>query len=588
MLLRHAQNALARLPLLWAALLFLLPAAALAQDATPAATPEPPAPIPVTAPRQVDYEPGFDEIDCPFGVSWTEALICGLLSVPENRLNPEYDPQDDTIRIFVAILKSRGRPVADPVLVLAGGPGAAASAMRAQFLPLDLRQNRDVFLMDARGTGYSTPSLNCPEVGTGSESASVVEAYAACQERLLDDGRDLSGYVSDEMVEDVADLAEVLGVGSLNLYGTSYGARLAVRVSERYPSLVRSMLLDGAVPLSANMLLEEPLNIYGAFRRIAQDCVDDRQCNGTYPALEARLLEVIDRYNRAPLPESVGYGSGDDILRFLLDELRNGGRAIPAFVTALYDEDFPRACAALPAADGCRFDEGSDGESAAPSPEPEVSSWRDLFVSPTDPAGPDAGRIGWLMADLEYDTPQELFAYLDTLSLARAQRLVELIPGEEIDPLSEGVYASLLCSEEAPFYAAADVAEVARRIPAQFGALPTQRAYDVAALCGAWQMPALSPAARVTQMSVTPTLITAGTHNPLLPPAWARLTAAYLERSTILFFPGYGDAILAGGDACMGELMADFYAGPDDPLTAPCRETLALRFYFADDEEPLP
>ncbi len=82
---------------------------------------------------------------------------------------------------------------------------------------------------------------------------------------------------------------------------------------------------------------------------------------------------MIDRYNKKPLPGDIGYGSGDDILKFIFKQLYNGGAKIPAFVTALFDEDFARACALMPPDVGCFFAQEPGGawqpvQGAAPMP----------------------------------------------------------------------------------------------------------------------------------------------------------------------------------------------------------------------------
>ena len=80
------------------------------------------------------------------------------------------------IHLHVAIFRS-GTPLTDPVVHLAGGPGSSslgvASYMFNRGLGSILNQ-RDFILFDQRGTGRSTPDLNCPEV-----EQAVLDGYAA-------------------------------------------------------------------------------------------------------------------------------------------------------------------------------------------------------------------------------------------------------------------------------------------------------------------------------------------------------------------------------------------------------------------------
>lgn len=596
------------------------------------------------------YTPTFEEIDCPFVVPWSQTIICGSMSVPEIR----SDPASEMISLFVMILKSQSTPLTDPIFVLPGGPGGAGSQSRSLFYTLPSHRNRDIVLLDPRGTGHSYPSLDCFEVNAvGMTYADSMAASRACYDRLVREGRNLAGYASSEQMQDVVDLAKVLGFGKINLYATSYGTRVAVQLADKYPRLVRSMVLDGVLPVAVNSLLEEPLNDYGAIQRIARDCALDPRCNGSFPALEARLLEVIDRYNHNPLPDDIGYGNGDAILKFIFKEMYDGGRKIPAFITALYYEDYAEACTLLPPAVGCFFDsdrprkpgfspyptvrteldawwgidlltpeittrwvytwdqimpvptfdhlpestpspeitlttpasdEIATAENSAPGglpdiAEPETPPWRAHFDRPEDPLSPDLDRISWLLHDLGYARPQQLFAYLDTLSRTEIERLLRSIPEANFDSFSEGAYASVMCAEEAPFYTLEDIAELSARIPQQFGSLPTRRATEVKMLCEFWQVPTVSAAAKMTLPSGVPTLITNGTHDAITPAVWAERAAIYLDTVWLRLFPGYGHAILSTDDTCMQEMMALFYSNPAADPTPTCFRNLKLEFF---------
>jgi pimeloyl-ACP methyl ester carboxylesterase len=114
----------------------------------PAEKPRPPA----------SYTPG----DCPFKLPTSYKVECGVLTVAENR----SDPQSKTIQIQVAVVKSDNpSPAPDPVVYLAGGPGSSGSGeLSVSFGPYSqLLEKRDLVVVDQRGTGASKPSLACPE-----------------------------------------------------------------------------------------------------------------------------------------------------------------------------------------------------------------------------------------------------------------------------------------------------------------------------------------------------------------------------------------------------------------------------------------
>ena len=84
---------------------------------------------------------------------------CGDLSVPEN----PADPGGRHIKLRVARVPAINRhKQADPLFVLAGGPGMAATTFYASaaFSFERIHRDRDIVLVDQRGTGQSNP-LNC-------------------------------------------------------------------------------------------------------------------------------------------------------------------------------------------------------------------------------------------------------------------------------------------------------------------------------------------------------------------------------------------------------------------------------------------
>jgi len=191
------------------------------------------------------------------------------LTVPESRSN--YTGK--TIQLAVAILRSpnpqRGP---DPVVFLAGGPGQGtlplAALVAAGYAPT-LAQ-RDIILIDQRGTGFSQPNLSCAQpmqtsgkrlpfgAATNDRPAFIqaqVDDLITCGNRLRAAGIDLRAYNSAENSADLEDLRRALGYGPWNLVGVSYGSRLALTAMRYRPETIRSMVLDSAVPLQSNFMV---------------------------------------------------------------------------------------------------------------------------------------------------------------------------------------------------------------------------------------------------------------------------------------------------------------------------------------------
>jgi pimeloyl-ACP methyl ester carboxylesterase len=160
---------------------------------------------PRAATAQTAPVPRFEAASCPFKVdpSLTEGkdVRCGYLIVPENR----SVANGKTIKLAVEIVKSASdHPAADPVFFLDGGPGGSALMDLGQYVNASNRDflagDRDLVLIDQRGTGYSQPNLRCQEaermgqqietkrVSLQQEATLEVQAAAQCRARLVNVG----------------------------------------------------------------------------------------------------------------------------------------------------------------------------------------------------------------------------------------------------------------------------------------------------------------------------------------------------------------------------------------------------------------
>ena len=112
-------------------------------------------------------------------------------------------------------------------------------------------RERDIVLVDQRGTGRSNP-LDCPaEAQDPQESASpqvIAASTRACLASLA--GRaDVAWYTTSVAVEDLESVRAALGDPRIDLYGASYGTRVAQQYLRRYPQHTRALILDGVVPV---------------------------------------------------------------------------------------------------------------------------------------------------------------------------------------------------------------------------------------------------------------------------------------------------------------------------------------------------
>jgi pimeloyl-ACP methyl ester carboxylesterase len=260
----------------------------------------------------IPYTPTFETASCKFAPPSGYLLECGYLNVPENRTNSNTQ----MIRLHVAIFRTRSpNPAPDPVIHLSGGPGSHGSSIIAYHFQQGegrFLEDRDYIFFDQRGTGNSEPSLACPEredisARLLSEDLTIeqqnqleIDAYMACRDRLIGQGIDLTAYNSAASAADVNDLRIALGYEQINLYGVSYGTRLALTVMRDYPAIVRSAILDSTYPPEQDLYIDWSPNAQRAYDALFAACAGDPECNAEFPDLETTFYEVVDALNASP------------------------------------------------------------------------------------------------------------------------------------------------------------------------------------------------------------------------------------------------------------------------------------------------
>ena len=159
------------------------------------------------------------------GASANVEAQCATLQVPEDRAHPE----GRSIGLRIAWLESGdGSSQPDPVFFLAGGPGQAASevAVVVDTALRQVRKQRDVFLIDQRGTGGSNP-LSC--LGADGKELQLDEDAAPTEAVMRDfatqclaslKGRaDPRFYTTTEAIADLDAVRQALGAEKINLVG---------------------------------------------------------------------------------------------------------------------------------------------------------------------------------------------------------------------------------------------------------------------------------------------------------------------------------------------------------------------------------
>ena len=451
--------------------------------------------------------PRIEWADLPNIVEKSPELKTGYLVVSERRF-PEVGVR--TIRLPFIVIKSRSAsPRPDPVLFMAGGPGGSTLDQTRNRRRSPLLDERDLILLEQRGTRFAEPALLCPEIervrrgGWGTrlngdpDPQEVAAAITACARSLEQAGVDLGGYTTRESAADIADLRRLLDIPSWNLYGVSYSTKLMLTVLRDHPEGVRSAILDSILPPEANWDEDGSANILESLERMFDLCREDESLRARFPDLKKRFLQLLEEANLRPIEIVVKHPLEDKSFSLRLD-----GAGI---MNCLYA--------------------GLEEASAIP--------WLPLVIDAA--CRGDAARLSPLAK-----------SYLgSTQGTAMGMRL------------------AVWSNEEFPFEKTEKILKPAGLPPAlaQF----IQVAVPFEAL-QSWPQGRPDKRENEPVRSRVPILIAAGEFDPDTPPKWARRAASFLPNAHLIEFAGYTHVPLFGhpeAERIMREFLADPARRPD-------------------------
>lgn len=236
------------------------------------------------------------------GVS--DRLNCGFVTVPENPNKPD----GKQIQVHYVVLPAvKNVNHEEALLAIAGGPGQSAIDNAAGFDAMlsKVRQQRDILLIDQRGTGRSN-LLTCDE---GAQSPlsfddDNADTLAETQKCLAKIDADVTQYGSLNAIKDFEAVRQHLGYKKLHVYGISYGTRMAQLYMRLYPAHLATVTLDGIVPMQQSVL-EIGASIDRGFDLLFKDCQETAACHTQFPELKAEFDQVAASLAKAPVMENV-------------------------------------------------------------------------------------------------------------------------------------------------------------------------------------------------------------------------------------------------------------------------------------------
>lgn len=495
----------------------------------------------------------FTTTECPDGVFPDDADVdCGYLEVPERWQRPG----GRKIRVAAAYVHGTATEVReDPIVFLDGGPSFGAIspfALTTYFADWDYLDDRDIVLVDTRGTGYSEPRLGCPELDRaevrafyapptiGSQAPAIVSrALGHCWDRLVDAGVDPSAYTTAQSAADLEALRTALGVDRWNLLAISADGQLGLTYMRLFPDGIRSAVIDSGISTQTLWGLDYDRGVHRMLERVFAGCAADEACDQRFPGIRAKFYRLVRQLQREPA-----------VIRFRDFE--------PKPVTLVLDGA------------GLLSDTGQG-------------------IRPGDADHPE--EISWLLHTVWRQTHGELKqTYRGFFGTGPVEN------GHSQDYVATGKSMSYLCHDSVAFLSMADRRRAARDLPwfADRYLAPT---YDLDWLspmspagCRSWPVGSAPPVQHEPVVSDIPTLALAGQLDLGVPPYMARQVVEGLSGSTYVRIPAASHLQLAApthGSDCSRSIAEQFLDDPASPPDTSCVAEVP-RFDFGAAVSSLP
>ncbi|MDE2774663.1 MAG: alpha/beta fold hydrolase [Chloroflexota bacterium] len=464
-------------------------------------------------PAAVGAQAAFAAASCanpPFGFTTN----CGYLRLPQ-----DYDkPDEGNIAIYFIQVKAKNHPSkSDPLVYLVGGPGSSGS----QLLPVSFRKylrafadERDIIIIDQRGTGESAPRLYCREAWDqladilqshhAEHAELLLEILAACHQRLTRAGVQFASYHSDNIARDIVNVLRALGYERWNLVGVSYGSRLALAMMRDYPETIRSVILDSVYPPQADIYIDAYYHGERAMQALFAACAHSERCNARYPNLEAVFRALYEGLNQTPMIATY---------------------KPPRFQTLKI----------------------------------EISGYR---------------LYDWVFSWLyEVNSIQQIPKLIYDLDRGFTQSAVGLGVAFEANmtSLSLGMHYTVQCQEEYDSALNRDYYSMVEAHPHLGGYLryPVEGVGTLSRLCGLWQAEPRPLAVNDPVASDIPALLLSGNYDPITPPAYADMASETLTTAYNIVLPHVGHGVLRS-HRCAVDIALEFINAPQSEPDSGC------------------
>jgi pimeloyl-ACP methyl ester carboxylesterase len=262
----------------------------------------------------------------------TTVVQCSTLKVP-------YDYDNPSAGTFTLYVKKR--PATNPslrigsMMVNPGGPGFGGSSLADDadyYFSTDLTDHFDIIAWDPRGTGATSPSVDCVDnydqyfgldspPDTPDEKQALIDASQAFNDECMANSGEILPYISTQAsATDMNSIRQALGEDKISYFGFSYGSELGATWATMFPQTVRAAVLDGAVDPNATSAEEgmaQAKGFEGQLTTFLAACSKNSACEfynagKSEAAFDSLILEldakpIVVSANRTPVTQGVAF-----------------------------------------------------------------------------------------------------------------------------------------------------------------------------------------------------------------------------------------------------------------------------------------
>lgn len=253
----------------------------------------------------------------PCSKNTSSPIRCAKFNVPYDYAQPEIGSFTLNVKMRLA---DKQKTKVGALFVNRGGPGAESASMAPDaefYFTQKLLDNFDIIAFDPRGTGASTPFVDCVDEIDPYFAGDITADTPEQRQKIIDDAQafndaceaksgEILPYISTvASARDIDSMRRALGYDKVSYFGFSYGSELGATWAHLFPDTVRAAVFDGAADPNASYLqagLDQAAGFERELNAFFADCASRKTCAAYNNGKPAALFdEMIKRVERDPL-----------------------------------------------------------------------------------------------------------------------------------------------------------------------------------------------------------------------------------------------------------------------------------------------